>query len=136
MLVDDSLEKPMRSWDEAEANAMSATQRGLCLLESSRLVTLKRIMRAAGDKPFADMQHSLRRTDVEAKISPDFVKSLRAVSVTDTNNDPSWMFAPIAVLSHVERDNLNLRQIYDLVNLLSSGVSKSVTWPKNIFPKS
>ena len=69
VLVNFSLEKSLKAWDKVEANVMTATQRGLRLLECSRLVTLKRIMRAAGDKPFADLQHSLRRTDKEAEIS-------------------------------------------------------------------
>ena len=99
VLVEFSLEKSLKTWDKVQANVMTATQRGARLLECSRLVTLKRIMRSAGDKPFADLQHSLRRTDMEAEISPSFVKSLRPVSISDTTNDPSWLFAPIATLA-------------------------------------
>jgi hypothetical protein len=124
VLVDFSLEKSLTTWDKVQANVMTATQRGLRLLECSRLVTLKRIMRAAGDQPFAEFQHSLRRTDKEADISPSFLKLLKPVSVSDTENDPSWLFAPIATLAHIERDTLNVRQIYSFAKRFGKPVFK------------
>ena len=74
-------------------------------------MTLKRIMRAAGDPAFASFRKILRSTEEETAIPLSFYKSLKAVSESDVRNDPSWMFAPIAVLSHVERDSLNLIQL-------------------------
>jgi Mrp family chromosome partitioning ATPase len=124
LMVDFSLEKSLQAWDKVQANVMTATQRGLRLLECSRLVTLKRIMRAAGDKPFADLQHSLRQTDKEATISPSFIKSLKTVSASDAQNDPSWLFAPIATLAHIERDSLNVRQMRAFANFFGKPIIK------------
>lgn len=88
----------------------SAIGRGMELLRRGRRVCLQRIMRAVDDKEFASAQQQLRRTDVPEPAAA-FVKQLRLLSPEDMEADEEWLFAPIGVLAHCERDNLNVAQL-------------------------
>ena len=54
----------------------------------------------------------MRRTDVNDPITEKFVKGLKPISRSDIVNDEEWRFAPVGVLSHLERDTINVRQFY------------------------
>ena len=90
----------------------NAKQRGLLLLRSARRVDLKRLMRAKDDLAFIDYQLQMRQTELLHPISDLFLDSLHTVTDTDITDDPAWQFAPIGVLSHVERDYINLSQLH------------------------
>ncbi len=89
----------------------SAKQRGLNLLRSARRVQLKRLMRARDDPAFIDFQLAMRQTEIVRPISDLFLRQLHVVTVYDLRDDAAWRFAPIGVLSHVERDFINLHQM-------------------------
>jgi hypothetical protein len=44
-------------------------------------------------------------------VPGDFVNKLRTVTLDDIERDPAWRFAPIGVLTHIERDTINLEQL-------------------------
>ncbi len=85
-------------------------QRGINLLASAKRIQLTRLMRAATDTAFIEFQLQLRRTELLHPISDQFLRQLRKVSDDDIARDPAWRFAPIGVLSHIERDSINLHQ--------------------------
>ena len=95
----------------AAEGTKSAKARGLDLLRAARKVELKRLMRAAGDEPFIEVQRRMRRTDVAQPVDPDFLKKLRTVTAADIAADESWRFTPVGVLSHLERDTINVAQL-------------------------
>ena len=95
-----------------KSGAMSAKQRGLALLCAARRVELKRLMRAQGDEQFIAHQRQMRRAADRQPVPDAFVRALRRVSPADVAADSAWRFAPIGVLSHVERDTLNLAQLH------------------------
>ena len=76
--------------------ATVAKTRGLELLRAARRVELTRLTRAAGDEEFIQYQRDMRRAGVHRPVA----------------EDGAWRFAPIGVLSHVERDTLNLAQLH------------------------
>jgi len=88
----------------------SANQIGLRVLESARRVTLTRLMRAAGDDAFVDAQKRMRRTAVEQPIDQALLARLRPLSAADVSADEEWLFAPMAVLTTLERDHFNVAQ--------------------------
>ena len=88
----------------------SALASGLKLLRRARRVRLWRIMRAVGDPEFVQAQMRLRKID-DPSPAADIVRRLRLLSAADVKGDEAWRFAPIGVLSHCERDNLNVAQI-------------------------
>ena len=90
----------------------SAKQRGLLLLKAARRVDLKRLMRAKDDSAFIDYQMQMRQTELLHPVPEKFLDSLSPVTVEDLNDDPAWQFAPTGVLSHVERDYINLSQLH------------------------
>ena len=90
---------------------MSAKARGLKLLRSARHVELKRLMRAQGDQVFMGYMKAMRRTDVTQPIPDEFLSKLQKVTTADVAKDGAWRFAPIGVLSHVERDTINHAQL-------------------------
>ncbi len=87
-----------------------AKQRGLNLLRAARRVDFKRLMRARHDPEFLD-QIQMRRADVVHPIPDRFLQQLRTVTKEDLEDDAAWRFAPIGVLSYVERDAINTGQI-------------------------
>lgn len=89
-----------------------AKQRGLLFLKAARRVDLKRLMRARNDPTFIDFQLQMRQTDLLHPIPDIFVDSLRTVSTEDLHADAAWHFAPIGVLSHIERDYINYYQLH------------------------
>ena len=84
--------------------------RGLGLLRAARRVQLWRNMRARDDQPFVKVQEQMRDTHAEMAVPADFIRKLRMVSKADLAADPEWMFAPVGVLQHVERDVINVAQ--------------------------
>ena len=92
--------------------AKVAKQRGLALLCAARRVELTRLMRAKGDEQFIAHQRHMRRAGEHQPVPSNFVRSLRRVTADDMAKDSAWRFAPIGVLSHVERDCLNLEQLH------------------------
>ncbi len=89
----------------------SAKRRGINLLSSARRVELKRLMRARNDPYFIDVQLRMRQTELLHPVPGDFISSLRTITLNDIENDPAWRFAPIGVLTHIERDTINLEQL-------------------------
>jgi hypothetical protein len=89
----------------------SAKHRGLKMLSEAKRVQLHRLMRAKDDPDFIDVQLRMRQTDILHPIPVDFLKQLRPVTLEDIAQDPAWRFAPIGVLTHVERDAINLEQL-------------------------
>ena len=91
--------------------ASSAAHRGLTLLSRAKRVELHRLMRAKDDPDFIAVQHQMRQTEILHPIPEDFLKQLRPVTLEDITQEPAWRFAPIGVLSHLERDAINLEQL-------------------------
>jgi hypothetical protein len=85
--------------------------RGLEFLKSAHRVELKRLMRARDDPVFIEHQLQMRRTELHHPIPDEFLQQLRPVCRKDLEEDASWRFAPIGVLSHIERDVLNVIQL-------------------------
>ena len=69
------------------------------------------MMRAKGDQIFIGFLKEMRRTDTMQPVSDAFLQNLRRVAKEDIVADISWRFAPIGVLSHVERDTINHAQL-------------------------
>lgn len=98
------------------AGPNSAASRGLGVLRSAPRVELTRLMRARTDPDFIKHQQHMRRTDVSHPVSQAFLKALHTTSVADVRADAAWKFAPIGVLSHVERDSINLAQLIEFAH--------------------
>jgi hypothetical protein len=81
------------------------------LLVQARRYNLKRMMRARGDPIFQEYQERMRDTSSLTPVSPAFVKDLQPVSLLDIQEDVSWIFAPVGVLSRIERDAINISQL-------------------------
>ena len=73
----------------------------------ARRVELVRLMRAKDDPAFIEAQLRMRRTDIAQPVSDEFAEALKAVSAADLAADEAWRFAPVGVLSHIERDAIN-----------------------------
>lgn len=101
-----SMENPLA------AGPMSAEAKGLQLLQSAKRVDLKRLMRARDDPTFVRYMEHMRRTDADAPIPEELLDGLEAVTDKDVQNDGAWRFAPIGVLSHIERDSINHSQLH------------------------
>ena len=96
--------------DHAVGSAHSKV-RGLQLLKAARRVQLTRLMRAINDAPFVKVQEQMRDTDTDQPISSAFLRNLQTVSTADVEDDDEWCFAPIGVVSRMERDVINVAQI-------------------------
>jgi hypothetical protein len=90
---------------------LSAKNRGINLLSKARRVELHRLMRARNDPDFIAVQQRMRQTELLHPVPGDFVNKLRMVTLDDIARDPAWRFAPIGVLTHIERDTINLEQL-------------------------
>ena len=88
-----------------------AKNRGLKFLKSAQRVELKRLMRARDDPAFIDYQLQMRRTELHHPVPDALLQQLRSVSRNDLEEDAAWRFAPIGVLSHIERDVINVIQL-------------------------
>ena len=89
-----------------------AAARGLRVLHAARRVELTRLMRVEkGEEKFVQFLKQMRDTDAERPVSPGLLESLRPLSGEDVRADPQWRFAPIGVMSHIERDTLNFEQL-------------------------
>ena len=97
--------------DPLKLGVTIAKNRGLILLKSAHRVQLKRLMRARDDPDFIEYQLQMRRTELHHPVPDAFLQQLRAVSRTDLEEDAAWRFAPIGVLSHIERDVINVVQL-------------------------
>ena len=60
-------------------------------------------MRAIDDPAFVEVQKRMRNTELDRPVCPEFLESLSAVSGDDVEADPEWRFAPIGVISRLER---------------------------------
>ncbi len=89
----------------------SAKQRGVNLLTSAKRIELKRLMRSRDDPEFIDIQLQMRKTELLHPIPDSFLQQLRTITPEDLAIDPAWRFAPFGVLSHVERDTININQM-------------------------
>ena len=56
-------------------------------------------------------ERRMRRTDLEEPVDRTFLGGLRRTSPADLAADEAWRFAPVGVLSHVERDTINHAQL-------------------------
>ncbi len=90
---------------------LSAKNRGVRLLSSARRVELHRLMRARSDPDFIAVQQRMRQTELLHPVPGDFVSKFRMVTLDDIARDPAWRFAPVGVLTHIERDTINLEQL-------------------------
>jgi hypothetical protein len=88
----------------------TASAAGLAVLKSARRFLLTRIMRSDNDEVFTRCQNALRDLTVQFPITASFLKHIKKLSIADMQ-DPRWRFAPIAVMSRVERDKLNMLQL-------------------------
>ena len=93
------------------AKQQLASTAGLEILRRARKTDLTTIMRSTDDPAFTALQSRLRDTGHENPLSFDFLKSIPAVSTEDVAADAAWRFALIGVLSHRERDALNIAQL-------------------------
>ena len=93
------------------AKQQLASTAGLEILRRARKTDLTTIMRSIDDPAFTALQSRLRDTGHENPLSFDFLKSIPAVSTEDVAADAAWRFALIGVLSHRERDALNIAQL-------------------------
>ena len=91
--------------------ATSAKQKGLKLLRAAQKVELIQLIRARDDAAFIAYQQQMRRMNAAQPVPRAFLDALRTVSDADVAADAAWRFAPIGVLSHVERDTINLAQL-------------------------
>jgi hypothetical protein len=71
-------------------------------------------MRAGGDAPEQQAQAAIvermRDTGNPDPVPHEWVAAQRALTKRDVETDPEWLFAPIAVTSHMERHALNAAQ--------------------------
>ena len=91
-----------------------AVTRGMTLLHMARRVELRRLMRVLnGEKAFVSLLTQLRNPNVEQPVSAELLRRLEQQQVTpaDLEKDPGWRFAPVGVLSHLERDTINMHQM-------------------------
>jgi hypothetical protein len=89
----------------------TARANGHRLLVSARRYNLNRMMRAKNDPQFQKYQEQMRNTSSLSPVSKDFVKSLKTVTLEDMKSDEEWLFAPVGVLSRIERDAINIAQM-------------------------
>ena len=93
----------------------SAACRGLQLLQAAPRIVLTRLMRVDADDPdaeaFTQVQLHMRRMDVEQPVPDALMRRLRAISTADLAEDEEWRFAPVGVLTHIERDTINIAQV-------------------------
>ena len=89
----------------------SANHRGITLLSAAKRIELHRLMRARDDPDFIAIQLQMRKTEMLHPVPDDLLKQLHTVTLDDMASDPAWRFAPIGVLTHIERDALNLEQL-------------------------
>ena len=111
-----SLEAVSRSAKHDSAPALGSTNptaRGLQLLKAARRVELKRLMRAVDDPEFVKLQEEMRDTTAERPINSSFIDKLRTVSAADLKEDDEWRFAPVGVVSRMERDVINVARAED-----------------------
>ena len=88
-----------------------AAARGLQLLQSARRVELRRLMRVAeGEEAFTAFLKEMRNTDAEQPVPAKLLSGLHTVSADDLEAQPDWRFAPVGVMSHIERDVINIHQ--------------------------
>ena len=97
--------------DPVTMGSAIAKNRGLRFLKSAHRVELKRLMRARDDPDFIEYQLQMRRTELHHPVPDAFLQQLRSVSRKDLEEDAAWRFAPIGVLSHIERDVINVIQL-------------------------
>ncbi|KOO26568.1 hypothetical protein Ctob_001207 [Chrysochromulina tobinii] len=93
---------------DAAAKEQSTLGKGLLALGAANRTVLWRIMRAKDDAQFAEAQRAMRRLDGAAPITKELLAPIKKLSKDDGEE---WRFAPIACLSHCERDNFNYLQI-------------------------
>ena len=91
----------------------SAPALGMKVLHAARRVVLHQLMRPDPKETFFNYStNRMRQTDIIDPISKEFVGGLKQLSAADYLDDAEWRFAPVGVLSHLERDTINVRQIY------------------------
>ena len=101
----------------------AALARGLKLLRRQKRVVLWRIMRAADDPLFAELQHGMRQVGADAPAAK-LVNMLKPLLRDDVQRDEAWRFAIIGVLSHCERDHLNVAQMRAFAQAFDSPIFK------------
>ena len=117
----------------AVANPRSTKGRGLSALRRFKLVELWRILRALSDPAFAESQMAARRLDVSAPFAESgLLDRVRVLSRQDCTSDESWRFAPVGVLSHVERDFGNAAQV---VNFARAFDLPLIRWRLPLMPE-
>jgi hypothetical protein len=87
----------------------SAHTKGVNLFRSFKLTELTRQMRVE-DREHADDLQAMRQVDSAQPIPESFLNSLQPLTAADVKADETWRFAPIAVLSNLERHAINLAQ--------------------------
>ena len=95
-----------------KAEPLNAAGRGLAAIRSARLLRLTQPMRQADDQRFAWLLNEMRRTDVPWPVRHEFIGGLKPLCSADVVADPEWRFAPIGVLSRLERDVFNEAQAH------------------------
>ena len=94
---------------EAAWQRNGAHRRGVELFRRFRRFNLIRQMRAE-DPVHNAYLNGMRDTTADMPVSPEWVRSLKPLSEQDLQ-DPEWRFAPIGVLSNLERQTINIEQV-------------------------
>lgn len=112
-LVLDALSEEQRTELELkwpDASGLGAFAKGIKLLKGFQRTVLHEQMRAADDEHHARNNDAMRSTTAKQPVSEAAIDACKPLEVADVLADPSWRFPPIVVLSHIERDELNLAQ--------------------------
>ena len=103
MLADLGIKQP--SYGEFGAFA-----KGVELLKQFRRFALSEQMRAADDDTHARCNEQMRNSAAIQPVSEASINALVPLTGETLAEDPSWRFVPMAVLSHIERDTINMIQ--------------------------
>ena len=90
----------------------TAAWTGLDMLALMPRVVLSRMMRSQGDEEFCEDMCDIRRTECAQPVSDGLVARLKEVGTAAEGaaQDPGFRFAPVGVLSKLERDTIGHEQ--------------------------
>jgi hypothetical protein len=78
---------------------LGAHAKGVQLLRSFRRTVLLEQMRAADDAAHATRNETMRDTMAVQLVSEEAIDACKPLTAADVAADPSWLFAPVVVLS-------------------------------------
>ena len=109
----------------------TAAWTGLDMLALMPRVVLSRMMRSRGDEQFCEDMRDIRRTECAQPVSDGLVARLKEVGTAAEGaaQDPGFKFAPVGVLSKLERDTIGHEQKHAFACEFDVPL---VQWPKLI----